>query len=871
MRVLRLHSGATSYFRQRKLASILVTLWITVAGSVSPVAAQGNAASTSLVATTTKITSSADPSIFGEAVTLTATVTAKAGSVPDGETITFQDGPNEIGTGMLAGGSASLTVASLTAGHHLIAAIFGRDTQFAGSEGKLTQTVKRLPTSVGLSSGENPSIFGQSVALKATVSSSLGKPPDGEIVTFRQGVAVLGSGGLSGGGASFITSTLPGGVHSITASYAGDVNLAPSSSAPLVQAVDAIPTTTQISASPDPALLGDSVTFTARVASGVGSVPGMVVFKERSTTVASVPLSGGVASITKAFTQGSYQMQAIFAGNSSYSASSASLTEEVNACTAPHSLCSGVCVDEQTDPNNCGGCGIVCSSGQTCASGACTVATQPTDVVTYHYDVSRSGTNSNETVLTPANVAPATFGKLGEFMLDGQVDGQVLYLSQVAMPTVGAKNVLYVATENDTVYALDADSVRGTMATVLWKTSVLLPGEQAAAGLPCGNIVPSGITATPVIDRAHNAIYVVAESQNGQNYYHRIHALSLTTGQDLAPPTTIEPTYTVGNNSVTFSPIYQHDRAALLESGGTIYTVWSGLFGDCGTYSPWVITFDAGTLVQTNAIVLASPTDFGDGLWMGGGGPAADTAGNVYAITGNGFGVDVPPTTYQNSMVLLSDPSGTLGVVDYFSPDNTVALSGADLDFGSAGPLLLPDLTDNNSQVWHLAVGAGKDGKMYVVNRDNMGQYQPGMMNTNVYESFPASAQSNFSTPVYFNNVVYLGPASDSVRAFAISNAMLTSTPSSKSVNTFGVRGSMPSISANASSNGILWALNKDSGVLYAYDATNLATELYDSSTANGSRDHFAQVTGSFITPMVTNGNVYFGTGSTIVSFGLLP
>src|SRR6266567_4462064 len=419
-----------------------------------------------------------------------------------------------------------------------------------------------------------------------------------------------------------------------------------------------------------------------------------------------------------------------------------------------------------------------------------------TDVVTHHYDVSRSGVNSTETLLTTSNVNSATFGKVGEFAVDGQIDGQALFLSQLAISGQGNKNVLYVATENDTVYAVDAQSISGSSATILWKTSVLPQGESPAdsASLPCGNISPNGITATPVIDRTRNAIYVEAMSKDSTgNIFHRLHALDLTNGKELfGGPTTITATYpgTGGNSSggvVTFDPRVQHDRAALLESGNAIYTAWSGLWGDCGPYSAWVIAFDAGTLKQTGAIDLV-PNNSGGGRWMGGGGPAADASGNVYVISGNGFGDTPGMNSYGNSFVRLSTSAG-LTVGDYFTPFNTLSEDGSDADFGSAGPLLLPDVVDASSMTRHLAVGAGKDGNLYVVNRDNMGQFNNTKNNT--YQQFQLSSSENHSLPVLFNNTVYICPENNTLKAFPVSKALLATSPSSQSAHQFGSNGAV--------------------------------------------------------------------------------
>lgn len=498
-----------------------------------------------------------------------------------------------------------------------------------------------------------------------------------------------------------------------------------------------------------------------------------------------------------------------------------------------------------------------------------------TDVVTYHYDNQRTGQNLNETALTASNVNSTKFGKVGEFFVDGQIDGQALFLSQLAIPGQGNKNVLYVATENDTVYAVDAQSISGSSATILWQTRVLPSGEAPATSLPCGNISPNGVTATPVIDRTRNAIYVEAMSQNSAgNIIHRLHALDLTNGNELSGgPTTITATYpgTGGNSSggiVTFLPSVHHERAALLESGNTIYTAWSGLFGDCGAYSAWVVAFDAGTLKQSSAIDLV-PNNSGGGMWMGGGGPAADASGNVYVISGNGFG-DTPGTnsSYGNSFVRLSTSSG-LKVGDYFTPFNTLSEDNADADFGSAGPLLLPDLADASNVTRHLAVGAGKDGNLYVLDRDSLGQFNS--TKNNVYQQLALSSGENHSSPVFFNNTVYVGPTNSALKAFPVSKALLATSPSSQSAHVFGGNGTVASISANGTAQGIVWALDWGAGIFFAYDATDLTKELWDSNQAASNRDHFSAVGGHFITPMVANGRVYIGTKTSVVVFGLLP
>jgi hypothetical protein len=496
------------------------------------------------------------------------------------------------------------------------------------------------------------------------------------------------------------------------------------------------------------------------------------------------------------------------------------------------------------------------------------------DVVTHHYDAMRSGTNTNELTLTPSNVNSTTFGKVAEFSVDGQIDGQILYLNQVAIPGAGNKNVLYFATERDSVYAVDADSISGAVATVLWKTKVLPTGDMplTPSDAGCGYINPVGVMSTPVIDRSRNAIYVVASSKNGSGTVtHRLHALNLATGAELFNgPNAITATFPKsGGGTITFQSHLQQERAALLESGGRIYTAWSGYDGDCGSYSGWVIAYSADTLAQVGAIDLV-PNSGKAGIWLGGGGLAADSGGNVYFPTGNAVGGNTPGINndYGDTFVKLG-PGVPLSVADYFAPSIAISDDNLDEDLGSAAALLLPDLVDSGGVTRHLALVAGKDQRMYVVDRDNMGQYSA--MADNVYQEFSANGHENFSSPIYFNGRVYIGPSGMHLQAFTVAQAKLSASPTSQSAFTFGSNGTVPSASANGTASGIVWALDRESKNFLAYDATDLTKLLYDSSTAAGGRDSFANVGGHFITPMVANGRVYFGTGSTVAVFGLLP
>ena len=511
------------------------------------------------------------------------------------------------------------------------------------------------------------------------------------------------------------------------------------------------------------------------------------------------------------------------------------------------------------------------------------VATPPSgvDVTTYHYDNLRTGQNVNETTLTRANVNQTKFGKLGSFGVDGHVDAQPLYLSNVAIPNKGTKNVLYVVTEHDSVYGFDADSVNGNTSTILWQRSMLASGETSSDDRGCGQVTPEiGITSTPVIDRTRNAIYLIAVSKtSGGSYIHRIHALDLTTGAELfGGPTTIAASYPgSGANSsggnVVFDPKQYNERPGLLQIGGTIYTTW-GSHCDAGPYTSWVMSYSADTLHQLSVVDLV-PNGNEGGIWMAGTAPAADASGNIYFIIGNGdFGTTLdgqgfPANKNCGNCFAKISSSIPLTLLDYFTPLNTVSESNADTDFGSGGPLLLPDVVDGGGNTRHLAVGSGKDANIYVVDRDNMGKFNAGQ--DNIYQQINGQLSGGvWAKPSYFNGAVYYGAVGDSIKAFPIVSGKLATSPSSHSSHTFGYPGATPSISANGATNGIVWVVeNGGTGVLHAYDASNLATELYNSNQAANGRDQFSG--NKFITPMVANGKVYVGTQSSVTAFGLLP
>ena len=502
--------------------------------------------------------------------------------------------------------------------------------------------------------------------------------------------------------------------------------------------------------------------------------------------------------------------------------------------------------------------------------------TSAVNVLTYHNDVARTGQNLNESTLTTTNVKSSGFGLVGNLSVDAGVDAEPLYVSNLTLAG-GMHNVVYVVTENDSVYAFDADTF-----AQLWHVSVLGANETASDNRGCGQVSPIiGITSTPVIDLSagtHGEIFLVAMSlDSGGSYHQRLHALDLTTGGEISgSPATVQATFPMTSGTTTFDPKQYKERAALLLLNGVIYTTWASHCDD-GPYTGWIMGYNETTLKQSS--VLDVTPNGGDGaIWMSGDGPAADSSGNIYFLAGNGTFDDTLNSNgfpehgdFGNGFIKLSTAGNSLSVADYFTMFNTDAESNADQDLGSGGEMLLPDVKDTQGNTWHLAVGAGKDGHIYVVNRDLMGKFNTSN-DSAIYQEIDSNGLSGgvFSTPAYFNNVVYYGAVGDHLRAFSIANAKLTTPASSLTSESFAYPGTTPSISANGTSAGIVWAVeNNGGGVLHAYDATNLGTELYNSNQAANSRDHFAD--NKFITPMIANGKVYVGTPNSVAVFGLLP
>ncbi len=463
------------------------------------------------------------------------------------------------------------------------------------------------------------------------------------------------------------------------------------------------------------------------------------------------------------------------------------------------------------------------------------------DVLTYHNDNARTGQDLSETALTVGNVNSATFGKLFTVAADGKIDAQPLYVSSVTIPGKGTHNLLIVATEHDSVYAFDADT-----GASIWHVTVLESGETTSDARGCDQVTPEiGVTSTPVIDRSggpNGAIYVVAMSKdNSGNYHQRLHALDLTTGGELfSGPQDIQAIFpgSGDNNSggnVIFDPGQYKERSGLLLLNGVVYTAWAS-HCDNRPYTGWIIGYKASTLAQVS-ILNVTPNGSEGAIWGAGAGLAADSSGNIFFLDANGFFDTTLNSSgfpnsgdYGNAFLKLST-SGGLAVADYFEMDNQLEENGTDTDLGSGGALVLPDLIDSSGTVWHLAVGAGKDTNLYLVNRDSMGKYN--LNSNNIYQEIAGALPGGiWSMPAYFNGEIYYGSVSTPIYAFQFSNAKLLAGPVSQTTTNFEYPGATPSISANGNANGIVWAAeNATPAILHAYNATNLQ-ELYNTNQA---------------------------------------
>jgi hypothetical protein len=496
-------------------------------------------------------------------------------------------------------------------------------------------------------------------------------------------------------------------------------------------------------------------------------------------------------------------------------------------------------------------------------------------VLTYHNDNARTGQNLQEQALTPGNVNVSQFGRLFSLPVDGYLYAQPLYVPNVS---IGGRlhNVVYVATEHDSVYAFDADS---SSSTPLWHTSFIDPVAGVTTvpsdDVSCDDLVPEiGITGTPVIDATAGILYVAAKTKENGSYVFRIHALAIASGAEAIAPVEIQATVAGtgdgndGNGHVAFDPLWAHQRAALLLSNGALYVAFAS-HCDNGPYHGWVLAYSASTL-NLLAAFNATPDGNTGGIWQSGGAPAADAAGNVYVITGNGtFDADVGGSDLGDSFIKLN--GGTLATSDYFTPYNQATLAAADVDLGSGGPLLLPDQAVGPP---HLMLSAGKEGTIYVLDRDTMGHFHSGD-DSQIVQSMANELGSLFGTPAYFNNAIYFATGSYGLRAFALSNGQISLLGQGQPTVPYGFPGATPVISANGSADGIVWTLQTDQydtsgpAVLHAYTAADVSVELYNSGQ-NSTRDDPGPAV-KFTVPTVANGKVFVGTQNQLSVYGLLP
>jgi hypothetical protein len=549
--------------------------------------------------------------------------------------------------------------------------------------------------------------------------------------------------------------------------------------------------------------------------------------------------------------------------------------------------CTSGTIDATSGVFTAGTTGGVCTITATSAANSTQTAvvsaavTDLTGVYTYHNDLNRDGANTHEFALTKSTVTASRFGKLTSCAVDGAIFAQPLWVANVTMGDGKPHNVVYVATQNDSVYAFDADAVPCgaplAQANLLDSAHGGTTGETAVlwnlVGQNFGDIQwQIGVTGTPVIDPASKTLFVVAKSNAGSTFFQRLHALDLTTLKSkTGSPTVISGSVNGsgdGGATVSFTAQPHNQRPGLAFANGTVYIAWASHddFNPAGHYHGWVMGYKYnGSAFTQSGIFNVTPNDSRGGIWMAGGAPAADAAGNIYLVTGNGQ-THSASGNLDESLVQFNS---TLGVTQSFTPSNPDTLNQTDSDFGASGAVLLADLPAGNT-VTHVVIASGKNGTVYVLNRDLLG----GAGDQNAVQSFTLGIPGDdvfFTTPVFWNNRIYLAPTGLGVTAYPLNTttANFDTGSSSATTHTFAGHGTVSSLSANAASNGILWSLDvsnyctKGSGgcgsaVLYAHDASNLATELYNSTT-NGTKDAAGNAV-KFAVPTVANGHVYVGT-----------
>jgi len=523
-----------------------------------------------------------------------------------------------------------------------------------------------------------------------------------------------------------------------------------------------------------------------------------------------------------------------------------------------------------------------------CAALVCSALA--TDILTNRGNNARTGLNAHETILTKSLVSSSSFGLLYNKPVDGQVYAQPLYVSKqliiVNGQSRGENNVLYVATEHDSLYAFNARS-----GVQYWKTSLLLSGESPvpSSDLNFTAIEPElGITSTPVIDRSagpNGTIFLVAMTKNATTLFYRIHAIDLATGKDRLTPAIVSASVPGIGPADTFDPKFERNRAGLLLLNGIIYTCWAS-FDDTPPYAGWIIAYNENNLSSTVGVFNTNPNGpinetndnlhgSGNGIWQSGNGPAVDANNNVYVATGNGPFDNLNSSgfpaqgDYGDSVLKLTVTNG-IADFDYFTPFNQLASSAVDRDLASGGPMVL-NIVDSTGFSWPLLYQAGKDGNVYLLNRNSLGKFNSST--NQIYQEIPNGVPNGvWSSPAYFNGSIYagLGPEGGTgpliQLQFDFTNPelpLLKPTPVSSTTLQFNYPGATPTVSSNGTTNGIVWAYERNANgdaILHAYDATNLKTELFNSGVI-GTAVKFA-------VPTVCNGKVFVGTANSIVAFG---
>ena len=521
-------------------------------------------------------------------------------------------------------------------------------------------------------------------------------------------------------------------------------------------------------------------------------------------------------------------------------------------------------------------------------------APTPVPVPTWRYDLTHAGQNTNETALTPVNVNATLFGKLFSVAVDGNVYAQPLYLPGLTMSDGLVHNVLFVATENDSVYAFDADTNGGANANPLWQVSLLTSAHGAGAGATAipwqdtgtSAITPTiGITGTPTINAAKNTLYVVAATKENGAYFSRLHAINIITGAEQTnSPATITATVAgTGNGSsggqLSFSPLWENQRPALNYYNGYVYFGYAAN-GDNGPWHGWVFAYDATTLTQSKVLCL-TPNGIGAGIWASGAGMPIDEdapGGRMFVVTGNGTVSTYLPfdskSEFSEGVVTLNLANGGLTPTDSFTSFNYGTLTSHDLDLGSGGVLMVPDNTGPNP---HILIGGGKEGRILVLNRDNLGGYVAGASsNTNVLQDISTVVPEGYgfwSTPAYWNGQVYFWPKNNVGMMFKLNNGVLDTQPDSLSTVSSAYPGASFSLSSSGTENGIAWAVWTDAyagggpAVLYAWNANDLTKTIYQSNT-NSQRDAAGPAI-KFSVPVVTNGKVYVPANGEVDVYGL--